>query len=170
MSLSIAFIMRWWGLTGVENLLQCVCSTDAESLSRFVALLEDGGDEEKISLSYQEEFVIDGKTIRPDFIIRTDAGTWIADAKFRTHSTNTELMNLCWELAHNKKYNLNSEVPVYLFHCANHAGDDSYKSIFKNSWLPYCNYGSYFNKLQRGHILLTPQSNMKERSIDNLIR
>lgn len=128
------------------------------------------GDEEKISLSYQEEFVIDGKTIRPDFIIRTDAGTWIADAKFRTHSTNTELMNLCWELAHNKKYNLNSEVPVYLFHCANHAGDDSYKSIFKNSWLPYCNYGSYFNKLQRGHILLTPQSNMKERSIDNLIR
>ena len=57
-----------------------------------------------------------------------------------------------------------------MFHCANHAGDDSYKSIFKNSWLPYCNYGSYFNKLQRGHILLTPQSNMKERSIDNLIR
>lgn len=127
------------------------------------------GEEEEISLSYQEEFDIDGKRIRPDFVVRTCAGTWIADAKFRTHSTNAKLMKLCWELAHNKKYDLNSNVPVFLFHCANRAGDDFFKK-FKNHWLPYCNYGSFLENLQYGHIFLTPRLGMKELCVDNLIR
>lgn len=128
-----------------------------------------GERQEEVNLSYQEEFVIDGKTIRPDFVIRTDIGTWVADAKFRSHSTNSELMELCGELAHKKKYNLNSQVPVYLFHCANRAGDANFEN-FINYWLPYCNYGSYFRQLQKGHIFLTPQLSLKERSVDNLIR
>lgn len=78
-------------------------------------------------------------------------------------------MKLCWELSHNKKYDLNSNVPVFLFHCANRAGDDFFKN-FKNHWLPYCNYGSFLENLQYGHIFLTPRLGMKELCVDNLIR
>lgn len=68
-----------------------------------------------------------------------------------------------------KKYDLNSNVPVFLFHCANRVGDDFFKN-FKNHWLPYCNYGSFLENLQYGHIFLIPRLGMKELCVDNLIR
>lgn len=124
---------------------------------------------EHLQLSYQEEFEIDGKKIRPDFVIRTKEGTWIADAKFRTHSTDQQLMDLCKELANTKKYHLNNQVSVFLFHCANYAGDDS--SIrYINYWRRFCNYGANGDNNKIGHILLSPQACVKKQSLNNLIR
>lgn len=127
------------------------------------------GQREELSLIYQAEFRFNGKGLRPDFLIKTKSNTWVADAKFRTHSNNENLLRLCLELARNKIYNLNINAPVFLFHSAPFAGQESSNNRY-NTWKRYCNYGSDKFGYLLGHIFLSPRSNNKKQCVDNLIR
>lgn len=124
---------------------------------------------EEISLIYQGEFRINGKGLRPDFLIKTKSNTWVVDAKFRTHSNNENLLRLCLELARNKMYNLNNNAPVFLFHSAPFAGQETSSNRY-NTWQRYCNYGSDKFGYLLGHIFLSPRRNNKKQCVDNIIR
>ena len=123
----------------------------------------------ELTLIYQGEVTLGNRTYRPDFQIQTSAGTWVADAKFRTHSDNRTLMVLCNELATFKNYNMDEAAPVFIFHCAPYAGEETPQNK-NNVWRRFCNYGSDRNNGRRGHVFITPESKYRNESLDNLVR
>ena len=124
-----------------------------------------------LSIIYQGEIKSpqSGKTFRPDFQIDANSRIWVADAKFRSYSTNQELMSLCETLANTKSYDLDQNSPVFIFHSAPFAGEET-EANKSNIWRKFCNYGTDKLSGQYGHIFVTPQLKYKAESIDNLIR
>ena len=171
-----------------DTLLEGCAKNKADMAFRFRS-----PNDKEITLTYQAKIASETKRTEngnpkiytPDFVIKTKNRKWVLDAKFRTKSSEGEIMELCRELAENKDYaqrTYGKSNAVFILHCAPEIGRVTPFNE-TNNWSLFCNYGShadYSDKIKeptkssylynRGHIFASLKAEYREQSFNHLKR